>query len=48
MAKMKQPNPMLPETRKMKIRATIMKIPRSQVSTYGAIARAAGLRTERG
>lgn len=27
----------------MKIRATIMKVPRGHVSTYGAIARAAGL-----
>ena len=27
----------------MKIRAAIMKVPRGQVSTYGAIARAAGL-----
>lgn len=34
---------MLSETRKMKIRATIMKIPRGQVSSYGAIARAAGI-----
>jgi methylated-DNA-protein-cysteine methyltransferase-like protein len=43
MAKAKQPNPMLPETRQMKIRATIMKIPRGHVSSYGAIARAAGI-----
>jgi methylated-DNA-protein-cysteine methyltransferase related protein len=39
----KQPNPMLAESRRMKIRATIMKIPRGHVSTYGAIARAAGI-----
>jgi alkylated DNA nucleotide flippase Atl1 len=38
MAKAKQANLMLP-----KIRATIMKIPRGHVSTYGAIARAAGI-----
>ena len=37
MAKAKQPNQMLP-----RIRATIMKIPRGKVSSYGAIARAAG------
>jgi methylated-DNA-protein-cysteine methyltransferase-like protein len=43
MAKAKQPNPMLPETRKMKIRATILKIPRGYVSSYGAVARAAGI-----
>jgi methylated-DNA-protein-cysteine methyltransferase-like protein len=36
-AKAKQPNQMLP-----RIRATIMKIPRGKVSSYGAIARAAG------
>jgi methylated-DNA-protein-cysteine methyltransferase-like protein len=41
MAKAKQPNQMS-ENRTMKIRATIMKIPRGHVSTYGAIARAAG------
>ena len=40
---MKQPNPSLPEIRKMKIRATILKIPRGHVSSYGAVARAAGL-----
>ena len=33
---------MPPETRNMKIRATIMKVPRGHVSTYGAIAQAAG------
>jgi methylated-DNA-protein-cysteine methyltransferase-like protein len=43
MAKAKQPNPMLAETRRMKIRATIMNVPRGHVSTYGAIAQAAGL-----
>ena len=43
MAKVKQPNPTLAETRRMKIRATIMKVPRGHVSTYGAIAQAAGL-----
>jgi methylated-DNA-protein-cysteine methyltransferase related protein len=43
MAKVKQPSPTLPETRTMKIRAAIMKVPRGHVSTYGAIARAAGL-----
>lgn len=37
MAKAKPPNPMLP-----KIRATIIRIPRGHVSSYGAIARAAG------
>lgn len=38
MAKAKQPNRIVP-----RIRATIMKIPRGHVSSYGAIARAAGL-----
>src|SRR6185437_17089896 len=38
MAKAKQANLMLP-----KIRAAIMNIPRGHVSTYGAIARAAGI-----
>jgi methylated-DNA-protein-cysteine methyltransferase-like protein len=38
MPKEKQPNPMF-----SKIRATIMKIPRGHVSSYGAIARAAGI-----
>ena len=33
---------MVPKTREMKIRETILKIPRGQVSSYGAIARAAG------
>ena len=37
MAKAKQTNQMLP-----RIRATIMKIPRGKVSSYGAVARAAG------
>ncbi|HLK06805.1 MAG TPA: MGMT family protein [Candidatus Angelobacter sp.] len=43
MAKAKQPSPTLAETRRTKIRAAIMKIPRGHVSTYGAIARAAGI-----
>lgn len=43
MAKAKQPNPSLAETRRTKIRAAIMKIPRGHVSSYGAIARAAGI-----
>ncbi len=43
MAKVKQPKPTVSETHAMKIRATIMKIPRGHVSTYGAIAAAAGL-----
>jgi methylated-DNA-protein-cysteine methyltransferase related protein len=38
MAKTKQPNP-----RFQRIRATIMSIPRGHVSSYGAVARAAGL-----
>jgi methylated-DNA-protein-cysteine methyltransferase-like protein len=38
MAKAKQPNPNF-----QRIRATILKIPRGHVSTYGAVARAAGL-----
>jgi len=38
MAKTKQPNPKF-----QRIRATIMKIPRGHVSSYGAVARAAGL-----
>ena len=42
MAKAKQPKSMSPETRNMKIRATILSIPRGHVSTYGAIAAAAG------
>lgn len=42
MAKVKQPKLTLSETRTMKIRATIMKIPRGHVSTYGGIATAAG------
>jgi methylated-DNA-protein-cysteine methyltransferase related protein len=33
---------MVPKTREMKIRETILKIPRGHVSSYGAIARAAG------
>jgi methylated-DNA-protein-cysteine methyltransferase-like protein len=37
MATAKQPNPMFP-----RIRAIIVKIPRGHVSSYGAIARAAG------
>ena len=43
MAKAKQPKSIAAETRNMKIRAAIMKVPRGQVSTYGAIARAAGI-----
>jgi methylated-DNA-protein-cysteine methyltransferase-like protein len=47
MAKATPPNPMLPKiretkTREMKIRETILKVPRGHVSSYGAIARAAG------
>jgi len=47
MAKAKPPNPMLPKiremkTREIKIRETILKIPRGHVSSYGAIASAAG------
>jgi methylated-DNA-protein-cysteine methyltransferase-like protein len=38
MAKTKQPNP-----RFQRIRATILKIPRGHVSSYGAVARAAGI-----
>ena len=38
MAKTKQPNPNF-----QRIRAAIMKIPRGKVSSYGAMARAAGL-----
>jgi|SRR5882672_654123 len=43
MAKAKQPNQRAASVRAAKIRATIMKIPRGKVSSYGAIARAAGL-----
>ncbi len=43
MAKAKQPSPTLAENRRTKIRAAIMKISRGHVSTYGAIARAAGI-----
>src|SRR5512140_1350900 len=43
MPKAKQPNPTLAESHRMRIRAAIMNIPRGHVSTYGAIARAAGL-----
>ena len=42
MVKVKQPKATVSESRTMKIRATIMKIPRGHVSTYGAIAAAAG------
>jgi methylated-DNA-protein-cysteine methyltransferase-like protein len=47
MAKAKPPNPMLhrireTKTREIKIREIILKIPRGHVSSYGAIARAAG------
>src|SRR6478609_421834 len=38
MAKAKQPNPKF-----QRIRATIMSIPRGHVSSYGAVARAAGI-----
>src|SRR5579859_3374251 len=38
MAKTRQPNPKF-----QRIRATILKIPRGHVSTYGAVARAAGI-----
>jgi methylated-DNA-protein-cysteine methyltransferase-like protein len=38
MPKEKPPNPLFP-----KIRATILKIPRGYVSTYGAVAKAAGI-----
>lgn len=38
MAKVKQPNPIY-----SRIRATILKIPRGHVSSYGAVARAAGI-----
>src|ERR1051326_238781 len=38
MAKTRQPNPMF-----SRIRATIMNIPRGHVSSYGAVARAAGI-----
>jgi methylated-DNA-protein-cysteine methyltransferase-like protein len=43
MAKVKQPKTTVSENRTMKIRATIMKIPRGHVSSYGAVARAAGI-----
>src|SRR6267142_5225243 len=43
MAKAKQPSPTLAENRRTKIRAAIMNIPRGHVSSYGAIARAAGI-----
>jgi methylated-DNA-protein-cysteine methyltransferase-like protein len=43
MAKAKPPKPTPSESRAMKIRATIMNIPRGHVSTYGAVAAAAGL-----
>src|SRR6476469_8658848 len=39
MAKTRQPNPKF-----QRIRATIMSIPRGHVSSYGAVARAAGIR----
>jgi methylated-DNA-protein-cysteine methyltransferase-like protein len=47
MAKDKPPNLMFPKTleiktREKKIRETILKIPRGQVSSYGAVANAAG------
>src|SRR5579864_9726352 len=43
MAKAKQPGPTLAETRRTKIRTAIMNIPRGHVSSYGAIAQAAGI-----
>src|SRR5882757_8604524 len=43
MAKAQQPSPTLAESRRTKIRAAIMNIPRGHVSSYGAIARAAGI-----
>src|SRR5712671_884839 len=43
MAKVKQPKTTVSETRTMQIRATLMKIPRGHVSSYGAVARAAGI-----
>ncbi|MBZ5493313.1 MAG: MGMT family protein [Acidobacteriia bacterium] len=43
MAKVKRPNPTLAEIRRTNIRDAIMNIPRGHVSTYGAIARAAGI-----
>jgi len=43
MAKAKQPNPKQPNPRFQRIRATIMSIPRGHVSSYGAVARAAGI-----
>jgi methylated-DNA-protein-cysteine methyltransferase-like protein len=43
MAKVKQPKLTVSENRTMKIRATIMNIPRGHVSTYGAVASAAGI-----
>jgi methylated-DNA-protein-cysteine methyltransferase-like protein len=42
MAKAKPANPSVSRTRETKIRETILEIPRGHVSTYGAIARAAG------
>src|SRR6476660_1264427 len=43
MSQTAQPSPTLAENRRTKIRAAIMNIPRGYVSTYGAIARAAGI-----
>jgi methylated-DNA-protein-cysteine methyltransferase-like protein len=43
MAKAKQPNPKKPNPMPSRIRATILKIPRGHVSSYGAVARAAGI-----
>jgi len=43
MAKEKQPNPKEPNPIFSRIRATIMNIPRGHVSSYGAVARAAGI-----
>ena len=43
MAKEKQPSPKEPNPIFTRIRATIMNIPRGHVSSYGAVARAAGI-----
>jgi methylated-DNA-protein-cysteine methyltransferase-like protein len=43
MAKAKQPSPKEPNPIFSRIRATILKIPRGHVSSYGAVARAAGI-----
>jgi methylated-DNA-protein-cysteine methyltransferase-like protein len=43
MAKAKEPNPKKPNPIFSRIRATILNIPRGLVSSYGAVARAAGI-----